>query len=203
MCLVGGEAGWGWVGWGVLLNNPHVCLAGTRPSSAATMWTTASASTASAASLRTANQSCATPSAPWTQHTSNRRRPRVACDEVCQISQLDSELACRIEQQRQRALSLRAEAERAARLERRNFIEMESRLPSLQAYLKCVRADPMLRSLSAAEKESLAWRRRCEEWHDIRAFMRHKYQDPLLLEFEPWDPALQKCTWDWEALCFK
>ena len=22
LCLVGGEAGWGWVGWGVLLNNP-------------------------------------------------------------------------------------------------------------------------------------------------------------------------------------
>ena len=22
MCLAGGEAGWGWVGWGVLLNNP-------------------------------------------------------------------------------------------------------------------------------------------------------------------------------------
>ena len=106
----------------------------------------------------------------------------------------------------ERAVQERAallESQRAARLERRNFIEMESRLPSFQAYLKCVRADPMLRSLSSDEKESLAWRRRCEEWHDIRAFMRHKYQDPLLLEFEPWDPALEKCTWDWEALYYK
>ena len=80
---------------------------------------------------------------------------------------------------------------------------MESRLPSLEAYVKCVRTDPMLRSLSAAEKKSLAWNRRCEEWHEVRAFMRRKYQDPLLLEFEPWDPALEKCTWDWEALCYK
>ena len=95
------------------------------------------------------------------------------------------------------------ESQRAARLERRNFAEMESRLPSFQAYLKNVRADPMLRSLSSDEKHSLAWRRRCEEWHEIRAFMRHKYKDPRLLEFEPFDAAIEKCSWDWEALCFK
>ena len=175
MCLVGGEAGWGWVGWGVLLNNPHVCLAATRQSCALPSWTTASASTASAACSPTAKQNCAT--APSTQHTSSKRRLRVGCDAFCEIdwregavADVEARLAYRIEQKRLQAVQRRAEAElrrRNAELAKWAEEEIERRLPCVQWYIHNVKCNPALLS-SFVDPVALGHKHRFQEWLEMR-----------------------------------
>ena len=74
----------------------------------------------------------------------------------------------------------------AAEKERKHAIyvaEMEARLPPLASYVKCIKADPMFKSMRVNVKK-LAEKRRCEEWVEVREYLRAMYEDPQLFEFQ-------------------